>query len=133
MNREALELWERALEALRAAEALVDVSADAAASRAYYAAFYAVSALFAAEGVTFRRHSGLEAAVHRQLVRPGKWSVELGAAYTKLVELRLTGDYGGAAHVTDQDARQAVGASRAVLRAVQQAHPDQFGPAGDGR
>jgi uncharacterized protein (UPF0332 family) len=125
--REALELWERGLEALRAAEALAGVSSDATASRAYYAAFYAVSALFAAEGKTYRKHSAVEAAVHRQLVKPGRWSTELGASYTKLVELRLTGDYGGGLHVSDEDARHALKTAKAVLHAVQQARPELFG------
>lgn len=49
MNEYAADLWERAKEALRTAQADLSVSYDAAASRAYYAAFYAASVLFALE------------------------------------------------------------------------------------
>lgn len=47
LDKYAADLWRRAEEALRTAEADLAVNFDAAASRAYYAAFYAVSALFA--------------------------------------------------------------------------------------
>jgi len=94
LTREARDLWERARESLRAAQVVLPVSPDAAASRAYYAAFYAVSALFALEDRTFRRHSAVEAAVHRDLVRSGRWPAARGANYSRLFALRLTGDYG---------------------------------------
>ena len=58
-----LDLWDRAQKALAAARRELAVDPDLAASRAYYAAFYAVSALLAAEGSTFTRHSAVEAAV----------------------------------------------------------------------
>jgi hypothetical protein len=38
------DFWERAKDSLHAAEHVLPVSADTAASRAYYAAFYAVDA-----------------------------------------------------------------------------------------
>jgi uncharacterized protein (UPF0332 family) len=62
--------WDRALEPLAAATLLLPHGGfDSAASRAYYAAFHAASALFALEGRTFTKHSALEAAVHRDLVK----------------------------------------------------------------
>jgi len=64
----AADFWARARDALAAAKAVLSLSSDSAASRAYYAAFHAVSALFVLEGKTFSRHSGLEAVVHRDLV-----------------------------------------------------------------
>jgi len=90
------------------------------------AAFYAVSALFAAEGHTFTRHSALETAVHRDLVSKGRWGADLGAVYTRLVKLRETGDYGGGRHVTQQEASQAVETAHAILEAVRKAQPDHF-------
>jgi len=56
MNKYARDLWIRALDALHTAKVDLSVSYDATASRAYYAAFYAVSAFFAIEGREFTRH-----------------------------------------------------------------------------
>ena len=47
MNSEAADLWQRAVQALATAQSLASSDPDAAASRAYYAAFYAVSSWFA--------------------------------------------------------------------------------------
>ncbi len=46
-------LWGRAKEALAVARHILSQSPDTAGSRAYFAAFYAVSAYFALEGKTF--------------------------------------------------------------------------------
>ncbi len=132
MSEESQDLWQRACESLRAAEAVLPVSADAAASRAYYAAFFAASALFALEGRSFRRHSAVEAAVHRDLVRPGKWPVSRGANYSRLFELRQTGDYGVGEHVSTEDARRAVEAARHILSAVSAEHSEEFPRPGGG-
>jgi uncharacterized protein (UPF0332 family) len=72
MSEEASALWLRAKADLDAAKALSGLGFfDAAASRSYYAAFSAVSALFSARGLTFRKHSQIESAVHRDLVHAG--------------------------------------------------------------
>ena len=120
----ARDLWTRAGNALRAAEALLAVSSDDAVSRAYYAAFHAVSAAFALAGRTFTRHTALRSAVHRDLVHGGVWSVDLGTDFDALWELRDVGDYGGGEHVSPQDAASAVDAARRVLAAVQAQHPE---------
>ena len=127
MSHECQDLWQRAVEALRVARREATLSPDASASRAYYAAFYAVSALFALEGRTFRRHSEVEAAVHRDLVREGVWTNELGAAYTELLRLREVGDYGGDRHVTPGQAAEAAGQAEQILEATSRMHPDRFG------
>jgi uncharacterized protein (UPF0332 family) len=123
VNLEVADLWQRALRALRTAEILVDEDPDAAASRAYYAAFYAVSALFAFDQRSFSKHSGLESAVHRDLVKSGTWPAEAGAAFSWLATLRHTGDYGGDKHVQPTDAQTAVDKARLVLRTVRATAP----------
>ncbi len=120
------DLWFSAKDALRAAKTVLSVSPDSAASRAYYAAFYAVSAMFALEGKTFRKHSAIEAAVHRDLVRPGRWDVELGQEYSKLLEARNVGDYSVGQHVTGEEAEEAIQIAGDILRAVSQANPEEF-------
>lgn len=118
MTPEVSDYWQRAMQALRTAEALVESDPDASASRAYYAAFHGVSALFAAQRQTFTKHTALESAVHRDLVKPGLWPVDAGAAFSWLANLRYTGDYGGQEHVLPEDARAAVERARLILETV---------------
>ena len=124
MNVEAADFWSRAVQALQTATHVASMDTDAAASRAYYAAFYAVSALFALQGKTFSRHSVVAAAVHRDLIQAGPWSVELGRDYTFLLNLRTTGDYGGGVHVYNEEATAALEAARRILQAVQATSPE---------
>lgn len=124
MTPEAADFWARARQALRTANHNAASDPDAAASRAYYAAFYGVSALFALESRTFSRHSTLETAVHRDLVHAGRWPASLGEDYAFLLRLRATGDYGGALHVSEEEARTAIQAAHRILVAVQEAKPE---------
>ena len=118
MTPEVSDYWQRAVQALRTAEALVESDPDASASRAYYAAFHGISALFALQQQTFTKHTAVESAVHRDLVKPGRWPVEVGAAFSWLANLRYTGDYGGQEHVLPEDARVAVERARLILERV---------------
>jgi uncharacterized protein (UPF0332 family) len=96
MNEPVADLLNRARRAMRTAEINhSDGDYDAAASRAYYAAFYAVGALLALEGKSFKRHSVVEAALHRDLILTGRLSAPIGAAYKTPHSFRNTGDYGG--------------------------------------
>lgn len=124
MSPEVEDLWNRALRALRTAELLADEDPDASASRSYYAAFHAVSALFAFQQLSFSKHAGIERAVHRDLVKTGLWSAETGAAFSWLASLRYTGDYGGDEHVQPADARLALEKARLILKAVHDSAPE---------
>ncbi|HET9226405.1 MAG TPA: HEPN domain-containing protein [Thermoanaerobaculia bacterium] len=118
MTPEVADHWQRAVQAIRTAEALVESDPDASASRAYYAAFHGISAFFALQGQTFTKHTAVERAVHRDLVKGGLWPVESGAAFSWLATLRYTGDYGGQEHVLPEDARTAVERARLILETV---------------
>jgi len=102
LKKAAADFWERAKQALRSAKHDLPVSADAAASRAYYAAFYAVSAWFSLEDKIYVKHMAVEAAVHRDLVRPGTATSEFGTDYSTLMRLRIVGDYGVSEHVSPE-------------------------------
>jgi len=121
VNDFAADEWRRATASLRAARSLIHIDADSAASRAYYAAFHAVSALFALRGQSF-----LRAAVRRDWVKPRDWDKELRRSYDYLVDLRETGDYGGASHASQEDAEEAVRKANLVLEAVRRASPQAF-------
>ena len=70
-----------------AAEALAaraDLAADRPRStinRAYYAAFYAASAVLLSRGRHFVKHTGVQTALHRDLILPGLLAPEHGTAY----------------------------------------------------
>ena len=80
---------------------------DVSASRAYYAAFYAASALLLNEGIDTSKHSGVIALVHQHFVKSGKLSKEQGRNLNWLFELRSVGDYGVSLHVGSEDADRA--------------------------
>lgn len=127
MRASAIDYWQRAKKSLIVAQKILALDPDSAASRAYYAAFYAVSALFILEDKAFRRHSAIEAAVHRDLVKTGAWTRELGEGYSTLVRLRNTGDYGGAQHVPPAKAQAALQTAADILQAVAKSDPELFG------
>ncbi len=126
MSVEASDFWSRATQALQTTKDLIASDPDAAASRAYYAAFYAISALFALEGKTFSRHSALEVALHRDYIKTGQWSIERGKEFTFLLNLRSTGDYGGEMHVSQAEAEEPLTAADHILQSVHQRYPEQF-------
>ncbi|MCX5649644.1 MAG: HEPN domain-containing protein [Planctomycetota bacterium] len=126
MNELAHGFWEKAVEALKASRHDLPVSAEAAASRAYYAALYAVSALFAERGRIFKKHTAIQTAVHRDLVKAGEWSGELGEGYSFLLKLRGTGDYSALVRVTSDEAEKAVKIAADILKAVAEANPSVF-------
>lgn len=123
-RREIVETWQRAHEALQATHALLIAGfSDFAASRAYYAAFYAASALLLADGKAFRSHRGVLALLHQDYVKTGRLPVEMGRIISTLSDLRSVGDYGGAAHVSHAEAHVALSEAQQFLEAVRSLLP----------
>lgn len=110
---------ERADESIKAARELhTHGYYDFAASRAYYAAFYAATAILLNEGLESSKHSGVVALIHQRLVKTGKLSQEQGKNLNWLFELRSIGDYGGTVHVTSLQANQAIQSATDFLAAI---------------
>ena len=121
--------WDRACRALASAEQLLQTDPDSAASRAYYAAFHALTAAFAVRGQAFSKHSAIRAALHRDLIRAGLLDADAGQDYDFLIELRETADYGGVTKVPPEAARRALERAKGFLAAIQ---PLWAGSVGDG-
>ena len=110
---------ERADTNLKVASELLDMGYyDVSASRAYYAAFYAASALLLNEEIDTSKHSGVIALVHQHFVKSGKLSKEQGKNLNWLFELRSVGDYGVSLHVMQDDAHRAVNIAKEFFDAV---------------
>lgn len=91
---------------------------DFSASRAYYAAFYAATALILSEGLEFGKHSGVIAAIHRHFIKKGRLDKAFGKDLNWLFELRSVGDYGVTDHVPREDALKAIEAAERFLNKV---------------
>ena len=110
---------ERAEQSIQAARQLVSSGYnDFAASRAYYGAFYAATAVLLHEGLELSKHSAVIASIHQRFVKTGKLDKEQGKALNWLFELRGVGDYGGTSHVSLQDAERAIEAAEKFLKAA---------------
>jgi uncharacterized protein (UPF0332 family) len=110
---------ERSKASIRAAEELISGGYyDFVASRAYYAAFYAATALLLSEELGFGKHSSVISSIHQRFVKTGKLDEKCGKDLNWLFELRGVGDYGAATHVSPEDASKAIEAAANFLNAA---------------
>lgn len=86
--------WSKALDSLASARREFEAGSYAfAMNRLYYAAFYGVSAVLFERQQSFRKHSGVRAAFHRQFIKTGLLDMKWGRVYDQLFEDRQEGDY----------------------------------------
>ncbi|MBM4026302.1 MAG: HEPN domain-containing protein [Planctomycetes bacterium] len=86
--------WSKALESLASARREFDAgSYSFAMNRLYYACFYGVSAVLLHRQQSFRKHSGVRAAFHRQFIKTGLLDTKWGQLYDQFFEDRQEGDY----------------------------------------
>jgi len=60
---------------------------------AYYACFYALSAVLFSDGKAFKKHSAVRGALHRDFVKTGRLDAEWGRFYDIIFDSRQRGDY----------------------------------------
>ncbi len=120
-NPEITANLQRAETNLQAAQDLLDKKYfDISASRAYYAAFYAASALLLNENMDTNKHSGVLALIHQHFVKTGKLDKDQGKNLNWLFELRGVGDYGVSVHVASGEAYLAIQIAEKFLKSVKQ-------------
>jgi uncharacterized protein (UPF0332 family) len=95
IKAEVIRYWmDKAYEALESAKSEQKYNRRVfAVNRAYYACFYAVSAVLMKMGKTFRKHTGVRASIHRSLIKTGLLDVSWGKFYDLVFENRQRGDY----------------------------------------
>jgi len=107
---------------LRAADLLLaEGLPDDAASRAYYAAFHAVSALHLANGNAFSSHAQLIGRFNKDFVRTGRMPAAFARILTRLFQDRQLGDYGAPASISPEQARQDIDDARQLIAAIRDA------------
>lgn len=119
--------WTRSFRALRSAGLLLeDEDYDSAVSESYYAAFYAVKALFLLEERAFKTHRALDRAVNLDLVRTRRWPKSLAVLYREMMKDRNLADYESLSQFTKRQAEAAIKSAWKVVRAVQETRSDMF-------
>jgi uncharacterized protein (UPF0332 family) len=90
-----IEYWLRkSSEALESAESEYSAARYSfAVNRAYYACFYALSAVLLRHGRSYVKHSGVRAALHRRLIKTGTLEARWGQFYDRVFDYRQRGDY----------------------------------------
>ena len=98
----------------------VDVSPRSILNRAYYAAFYAVLALFLKENINVKtsRHAGVVLFFDKEFVQPGKISKTSSKAFHKLFNARQEGDYKELMQVTHEEAINFVNIARELIKEI---------------
>jgi uncharacterized protein (UPF0332 family) len=110
-EQEIRDLLDKARRSLGAAERLLQGGdADFAASRAYYAMFYATQALLLTRDIRRSRHSGLIAAFNESFVKSGEIPARFFLQLRDGFEDRAEGDY-GLAEITEEQARAGIAAA----------------------
>ena len=66
---------------------------NAAANRLYYACYYAASALLVSNTISASTHAGVKTMLGMHFVSKGILSNELGKTFSRLFEIRHSGDY----------------------------------------
>lgn len=85
---------QRAYEAIEEAKTLFDADhINAYVNRLYYACFYAVSALLLTKNVSTSKHGYLRSLMHKDFVKTGLISKEMGKHFDLLFASRQEGDY----------------------------------------
>jgi uncharacterized protein (UPF0332 family) len=109
MNTEVQALLSKARDGVRAARLLAQQGyADFAASRAYYAMFYAPEALLLSRALSFSSHSAVIAAFGKEFAKPGALDPKFHRYLIDGQDLRNAGDYDVGTPVTDEQAEEVI-------------------------
>ena len=110
MKPEVRSLTQKADESVKAAKLLgAEGYWDFAASRAYYAMFYAAEALLLEKGLSFSSHSAVIAAFGREFAKTNLLDPKLHRYLLDGQDLRNAGDYDIGPAVTEAQAKEVLG------------------------
>ena len=111
---------DRAHTALHAAQVNLDNGLyETAVNRAYYAVFYASSALLLTRDISRSKHSGVLAAFRQQFVKTGEIEPEFSDSYGELLTERTASDYDLAFMADGSTARRHLDEARRFVERIE--------------
>lgn len=119
MNEETRQYLLKADNALIVAEELLAHGhLPDAASKTYYAMFYAAKALLATEGIDVSKHSAVESALGFHFAKPGRIDPKLHRMFMNARKIREIADYGIFDEIVEPDASLKVEEGREFVTAI---------------
>ncbi len=111
---------QKANETLKEAEGIAQLGFwNAVANRLYYACYYVTTALLIYNGHTAQTHSGVIRLFGLNFVVTGKVSREQSKFYSKLFELRQTGDYDDLYYLTEEEVQPLIKAAFTYIKEIE--------------
>jgi uncharacterized protein (UPF0332 family) len=92
---------------------------DFAASRGYYAAYYAMQAALLTKGITSSKHSGTLSEFGRTFLKDEVFPKRLGRLANQLFEERQIGDYESGLSISEEKSLADVDAATTIIDAIQ--------------
>jgi uncharacterized protein (UPF0332 family) len=119
MNEETRQYLQKADHALIVAEELLAHGhLPDAASKIYYAMFYAAKALLTAEGIDVSKHSAVESALGYHFAKPGRIDPKLHRMFMNARKIREIADYGIFDEIVEPDASLKIEEGREFVTAI---------------
>lgn len=87
-------------------------------NRCYYAMFYAASALAIHDGFTFHKHRAVISYIHREYVKAGRISKDLGRGLLEAFDRRTEADYHAMVHFGLDDVAELLDQARRFVAEV---------------
>ena len=110
---------EKANKTIEEAEALAKIDHwETVSNRLYYACFYAISAYLAQQEVQAITHKGIKSAFHKELIKNGIMSKDLGKLYNDLFNKRQEADYKDFAQFDQKDIEPLIDETRDFIKTI---------------
>jgi uncharacterized protein (UPF0332 family) len=121
LTEEVRKLLEKSAHAIEVSEALMsDGYPSDAASKIYYAMFYAAQALLKSEGIDVVKHSAVESAIGYHFAKAGKIDPKYHRMLIDARKIREIADYDIQEEIVEPVASLKVEAGKAFLKAIKQ-------------
>lgn len=118
MREEINSLLDKASKSQSAAQKLLESGYPSfAASRSYYAMFYAAEALLLTKDMAFSKHTAVVSAFGKYFVKTGIFSPDLHAFFREAFDKRAKADY-ALDEVSEEDARQMISNAGTFLQKI---------------
>jgi uncharacterized protein (UPF0332 family) len=121
-EKEALVIYrkQKAADTLNEAEGIASLGYwNAVVNRLYYACYYMVTALLAHNNFFARTHSGVIRLFGLNFVSKGLIPKDQAKFYSKLFELRQTGDYDDLYNLTEKEVKPLIEPARQFIKAIE--------------